>query len=193
MSGAGATFSLKVTVPGNYRYVCTLHNSVGDANATPESAGAMVGQFTVAAAGTPVPNPTAVPTAVPTVAPTGTPTANPTAQPTTPAPANGSFRVKVEGHHGAIEVEAEAKDRGHHGSMTFAVSAVAHFSTGDVTVQLPGHGDMRARGDIRVPAGQTSGQVKVDVIIVCDGVRQSAITKTISLKGSSRNFANHED
>jgi plastocyanin len=183
MSGT-ATFSLKVTVPGNYRYVCTLHSNAAAANATPQSAGEMVGQFTVAGAGTPVPTATVVPTGTPTVAPTGTPTA--------PAPANGNFRVKVKGHHGAIEVEAEARDRGHHGAMTFAASAVAHFSTGDVTVQLPGHGDMRARGDIRIPAGQSAGQVDVDVIIVCDGV-QTVITKTVSIKGSSRDLANDDD
>ena len=100
--------------------------------------------------------------------------------------------MKVKGSNGAIEVEAELKDHGH-GKVTFAASAVAHFSTGDVTVKLPGHGDLRARGDIRVPAGQSAGQVKVDVIIVLNGVKQAAITKTVSYEGSSRSLANCDD
>ncbi len=55
MSGAAATFSVTVTVPGNYRYLCTLHSSATAANAAPQSTSAMVGQFTVVAAPAPVP------------------------------------------------------------------------------------------------------------------------------------------
>ena len=47
------TFSITVTVPGNYRYLCTLHASAADANAATQGS-QMVGQFTVVA-GTSVP------------------------------------------------------------------------------------------------------------------------------------------
>jgi len=47
MSGAADTFSLTVTVAGNYRYLCTLHSSPAEANAPTQSPTQMVGQFTV--------------------------------------------------------------------------------------------------------------------------------------------------
>ena len=47
LSGPSATFSLTVTSPGNYRYLCTLHASVADANAATQPTTEMVGQFTV--------------------------------------------------------------------------------------------------------------------------------------------------
>jgi plastocyanin len=59
MTGATASFSQTFTVPGNYRYLCTLHASAADANAATQGS-TMVGEFTVVA-GTTVP-PTGVPT-----------------------------------------------------------------------------------------------------------------------------------
>jgi len=47
LSGPAATFSVTVTVPGNYRYLCTLHSSPAEANAATQSPTQMVGQFTV--------------------------------------------------------------------------------------------------------------------------------------------------
>jgi plastocyanin len=231
MSGATATFSVTVTVPGNYRYVCTLHSDAAAANATPQDPKEMVGQFTVVAA-TPVPTtvppttvppttvppttvppttvppttvppttvppttvpptveptvpptvePTVPPTVEPTVEPTVPPTVEPTVEPTvppTPAPGNANFRVKVEGHDAAIRVEAEARDGR---SSTFTTSAVAHFATGDVTVQVPRDGKSKVKGEIRVPGGQTSGVVKVDLTIVSGGVTQPVITRTVKVK-----------
>jgi plastocyanin len=34
LSGSAATFTQTFTVPGTYRYYCTLHAALGDANAT---------------------------------------------------------------------------------------------------------------------------------------------------------------
>ena len=61
------SFSQTFTVPGNYRYLCTLHASPADANAATQSATKMVGEFTVV--GTATTPPTGVPTVVPTVVP----------------------------------------------------------------------------------------------------------------------------
>lgn len=48
LSGS-ATFSRTFTVAGNYRYYCTLHASVAEANAATQDTSKMVGQFTVVA------------------------------------------------------------------------------------------------------------------------------------------------
>jgi hypothetical protein len=128
--------------------------------------------------------PTVEPTVPPTVEPTVPPTVEPTVPPTVPpAPGNVKFRVKVEGHHGAIRIEA----RGGHGSMT--ASAVAHFSTGDVTVQLKRDGKSKVKDEIRIPRRQTAGEVTIDITIVSDGVTQAVITKTVKVRGSDR----HDD
>jgi plastocyanin len=42
-----STFSQTVTVPGNYRFYCSLHSSAAAANAATQNPGEMVGQFTV--------------------------------------------------------------------------------------------------------------------------------------------------
>jgi plastocyanin len=42
-----STFSQTVTVPGNYRYYCSLHSNAVAANAATQSTNEMVGQFTV--------------------------------------------------------------------------------------------------------------------------------------------------
>jgi plastocyanin len=42
-----STFSQTVTVPGNYRYYCSLHSTAAAANAATQSPTQMVGQFTV--------------------------------------------------------------------------------------------------------------------------------------------------
>jgi plastocyanin len=42
-----STFSQTVTVPGNYRYYCSLHFTAAAANAATQSPNEMVGQFTV--------------------------------------------------------------------------------------------------------------------------------------------------
>ena len=42
-----STFSQILTVPGNYRFYCSLHSSAAAANATFQSTSQMVGQFTV--------------------------------------------------------------------------------------------------------------------------------------------------
>ena len=42
-----STFSQTVTVPGNYRYYCSLHSDAAAANAATQSPNEMVGQFTV--------------------------------------------------------------------------------------------------------------------------------------------------
>ena len=42
-----STFSQTVTIPGNYRYYCSLHSSAASANAATQSTTQMVGQFTV--------------------------------------------------------------------------------------------------------------------------------------------------
>lgn len=49
MPGGGTTFSRTFTVPGNYRYFCSLHATASEANATPQDTTKMVGQFTVVA------------------------------------------------------------------------------------------------------------------------------------------------
>jgi plastocyanin len=79
MAGSGATYVGTYTVPGNYRYYCTLHASAAEANAPVQDPKAMVGQFTVAA---PTAEPTVVPTVEPTVVPTVEPTVVPTVEPT---------------------------------------------------------------------------------------------------------------
>ncbi len=61
------SFSQTFTVPGNYRYLCTLHASPADANAATQSATKLVGEFTVV--GTATTPPTGAPTVVPTVVP----------------------------------------------------------------------------------------------------------------------------
>ena len=66
---------------------------------------------------------------------------------------------------------------------TFSASAVAHFSSGDVTVQLRRAGkSFVALGKIRVPAGQAAGPVLVDVTIVYGGVSEPVITKSARIK-----------
>ena len=55
LSGS-TTFSRTFSVAGNYRYFCSLHASASEANATPQDASKMVGQFTVVA-DTTAPNP----------------------------------------------------------------------------------------------------------------------------------------
>jgi plastocyanin len=42
-----STFTQTVTVPGTYRFYCSLHSSAAAANATFQSTSEMVGQFTV--------------------------------------------------------------------------------------------------------------------------------------------------
>lgn len=73
MSGSTATFSQTFTVPGNYRYVCTLHSDAAAADAATQDPGQMVGQFTVVDPGTSVPVPTAASTVIPTVIPRWSP------------------------------------------------------------------------------------------------------------------------
>jgi len=51
-----ATFSRTFTVVGNYRYFSSSRSTAADANATPQTTGEMVGQFTVVAADTVAPN-----------------------------------------------------------------------------------------------------------------------------------------
>lgn len=66
---------------------------------------------------------------------------------------------------------------------TFSASAVAHFSSGDVTIQLSRHGkSFVAGGKIKVLAGQAAGDVKVDITIVYGGVSQPVITKVARIK-----------
>ena len=42
-----STFSQTLTVPGTYRFYCSLHSSAAAANAATQNPGGMVGQFTV--------------------------------------------------------------------------------------------------------------------------------------------------
>jgi hypothetical protein len=66
---------------------------------------------------------------------------------------------------------------------TFSATAVAHFTGGDVTIQLRRAGkSFVALGKIRVPAGQAAGPVLVDVTIVYGGVTEPVITKTSQIK-----------
>ena len=84
LSGPAATFSVTVTVPGNYRYLCTLHSNPAEANAATQSATQMVGQFTVVGAPAPGPTSTVVPTVTPTMPPM--PSMPPTVAPTVAPP-----------------------------------------------------------------------------------------------------------
>lgn len=64
----------------------------------------------------------------------------------------------------------------------FSAKATAHFTTGDVTVQLRRAGkSFVAIGKIRVPGGQPAGSVNVDVTITYGGVAQPVITKAATI------------
>jgi len=81
---------------------------------------------------------------------------------------------------GTIQVWAKVlhPDRG----RTFSAWAVAHFTGGNVTVQLRRAGkSFVAHGKIRVPAGQVA-PVPVDVTIVYGGVTEPFITRTSQIK-----------
>jgi hypothetical protein len=78
-------------------------------------------------------------------------------------------------------VQAKVKHPARH--STFTAWAVAHFSSGDVKIQLRRAGkSFVAHGKIRVPAGQAAGPVLVDVTIVYGGVTEPIITKTSQIK-----------
>lgn len=130
---------------------------------------------------TPTPIPGTTPTPTPTPRATPTPGATPEAK---PKPAKvATFRAQVSRSHpcGTIKVKARVLHPAHH--TTFSAWAVAHFSSGDVKIQLKRAGkSFVARGKIHVPAGQAAGPVLVDVTIVYGGVTELAITKTSQVK-----------
>ncbi|MEA2678034.1 MAG: hypothetical protein QOJ81_2175 [Chloroflexota bacterium] len=76
---------------------------------------------------------------------------------------------------GALHLLAKAKHatRG----MTFSASAVVHFASGDVTVDLSRRGkSFVAGGKVAVPADQPLGPVAVDVTITYDGLPNAVPT-----------------
>ena len=94
-----------------------------------------------------------------------------------------SFGAKVTPGHPCGKIHVQAKVLHPVRGTTFSASAVAHFSTGDVTIQLSRHGKSYvAGGKIKVPAGQTAGDVKVDIKIVYGGVNEPVITKVARIK-----------
>lgn len=102
----------------------------------------------------------------------------------------GATAVKVASFHatvisrnrcGTIVVVAAVR----HGvrGTAFSASAVAHFASGDVTIQLSQAGKwLVATGRIPVPTGQAAGKVKVDVLIVYGGAAQPVITKIARIR-----------
>ena len=76
---------------------------------------------------------------------------------------------------GALHLLAKAK----HGVRgdTFSASAVVHFASGDVTVDLNRRGKSFVAGaKVAVPADQPVGPVAVDVTITYDGTPNSVAT-----------------
>lgn len=124
-----------------------------------------------------------------TVTPTPTPTPTPTLT-LSSTRALGATGVKVASFHamvisrnrcGTIVVVAAVR----HGvrGTAFSASAVAHFASGDVTVQLSQAGKwLVATGRIPVPTGQAAGKVKVDISIVYGGAAQPVITKIARIR-----------
>lgn len=154
-------------------------------------------------AATPTPTPTPVPGASPTPGPSPTPTPGPTPTPSptstpvpgaspTPTPTPSatpkvvSFRAKVTPAHSCGTIKVQAKVHHAKRGTTFSAFAVAHFSSGDVTVQLRRAGkSFVAIGKIKVPAAQVTGDVKVDVTIVYGGTAQPVITKMARIKAKA--------
>ena len=66
------------------------------------------------------------------------------------------------------------------------VKAVAHFTSGDVTVQLRSVDGRVAFGKIAVPAAQAGGIVKVDFTVTYGGVTQPVITADARIKASKK-------
>jgi hypothetical protein len=61
---------------------------------------------------------------------------------------------------------------------TFSATAIAHFTSGDVTITLRRAGkSFVATGKVRVPAGQST-PVAVDITIVYGGTTEPVIQKT---------------
>jgi hypothetical protein len=94
-----------------------------------------------------------------------------------------TFGAKVTPGHPCGTIVVQAKVLHAVRGTSFSATAVAHFTSGDVTVKLRRAGkSFVAVGKIRVPGGQAAGPVLVDVTIVYGGVTKPVITKTSRIK-----------
>jgi hypothetical protein len=91
--------------------------------------------------------------------------------------------AKVTPGHPCGKISVQAKVLHAKKGTTFSASATAHFTSGDVTVNLRRSGkSFVAGGKIPVPAGYAAGSVNVDVTIIYGGVSQPVITKVSQIR-----------
>lgn len=89
-----------------------------------------------------------------------------------------SFRARANHAAQGGELKVTAKVKHATKGSTFSASAVVHFASGDVAMELTRHGkSFNSRARFPVPADQPAGPVAVDVTFTYNGVPTTVTTE----------------